>query len=237
MEVSASRGGLRLARRLHAAVLMLVSLVLGHEAVFATQHGLGPGLARAMSDGGHDGYWPIFALAVLAAGGATLGWALLRLQRLASERRRAADAATRPGHRAVPAAAYLRGVVEIWHWLLPLTLLGFVLIENVEHLLHDGQPIGLGALLWDHPAALPVLAAVSLGLAAMGASVRWRERVLLMRAARGEGQIVRARTHAVVIPPAWAVVAALCRHYWTGLRSVSRRAPPRLATIAISRGR
>jgi len=222
---------------LHAAVLMLVSLVLGHEAVFATRHGLGPDLARAMSEGGHDGYWPVFAVSVLAAGGVLLGWALVRLRRLASQRRRATHSPRRVGRRPVPAGGYLRVVVEIWRWLLPLTLLSFVLIESVEHLLHDGHLIGLGALGSAHPTALPVLAAVSLALAALGASVRWRERVLLMPAPRGDGQIVLAGTPAVVVPPAWATVAALCRHHWTALRSVSRRAPPRLAPIAISRGR
>jgi hypothetical protein len=217
---------------------MLVSLVLGHEAVFATQHGLGPELARAMRDGGHDGYWPVFALAVLTAGGLVLGGAVLRLHRLGSRRRRATQATPRPGRRSVLALGYLRGVLEIWRWLLPLTLLSFVLIENVEHLLHDGYRIGLGAILGsDHPTALPVLAAVSLALAALGASVRWRERILLMRAPRRENRFVLAASPAVVIPPAWAVVAALCRTFWTGLRSVSRRAPPRLATIAIPRGR
>jgi hypothetical protein len=238
MEVSASRGGLRLARRLHALVLLLVSLVLGHQAVFTTQHGLGADLARAMRDGGHDGYWPVFAVTVLAAGSATLGWALLRLQGLASQRPRARGMTPRASRSGVSTATYLRGVVGIWRWLLPLTLLSFVLIENVEHFLQDGHPVGLGALLGSgHPTALPVLTAVSLALAAVGASVRWRERVLLMRAPRGNGEIVLARTPAIVIPPAWAVVAALCRHHWTGLRSVCRRAPPRLAPIAIPRGR
>jgi hypothetical protein len=238
MEVSASRGGLRLARRLHALVLLLVSLVLGHQAVFTTQHGVGADLARAMRDGGHDGYWPVFAVTVLAAGGATLGWALLRLQRLASQRRRARGATARAGGGGVTRAGYLRGLVEIWRWLLPLTLLSFLLVENIEHLLHDGHPTGFGALLGsDHPTALPVLAAISLALAALGASVRWRERTLLLRAPRGVSEIVLARTAAVVIPPAWAVVAALCRHHWTGLRSVGRRAPPRLAFIAIPSGR
>lgn len=237
MEVSASRGGLRRARRLRAVVLMLVSLVLGHEAVFATQHGLGPDLARAMSAGGHDGYWPLFAVSVLAAGGALLGWALLRLQRLASQRRRPTHSPPRAARRAVSAAGYLRGVIEIWRWLLPLTLLSFVLIESVEYLLHDGHLIGLGALGSAHPTALPVLAAVSLALAALGASVRWRERVLLLRAPRRDREIVPAGTPAVLVPPAWAVVAALCRHHWTALRSVSRRGPPRLAPVAISLGR
>ena len=222
---------------MHAVVLLLVSLVLGHQAVFSTQHGLGADLARAMRDGGHDGYWPVFAVTVLVAGGATLGWALLRLQRLASQRRRATEAWPRAGRRAVKTAGYLRGVVEIWCWLLPITLLSFVFIENLEHLLHDGHAIGLGALLSDHPTALPVLTVVSLALAALGASVRWRERTLLLRAPRRASEIIRAGTPAVVMPPAWAFVAALCRHYWTGLRSVSRRAPPRLTFIAIPRGR
>lgn len=221
---------------MHALVLLLVSLVLGHQAVFSTEHGLGADLARAMHDGGHDGYWPVFAVTVLTAGGATLCWMLLRLQRLASQRRPATGSRPRR-RRDVSAAGYFRGVVEIWRWLLPLTLLSFALIENVEHLLHGGHAIGLGALLSDHPTALPVLAAVSLALAALGASVRWRERILLMRAPRGQGEIVLAGPPALLVPPAWAIVAALCRHHWTGLRSVGRRAPPLLAPIAIVRGR
>jgi hypothetical protein len=42
-----------------------ISLLLGHNTVFATQFGLEDDLRRAMTGGGHDGYWTAFSLVIL----------------------------------------------------------------------------------------------------------------------------------------------------------------------------
>jgi hypothetical protein len=38
-------------------LLALVSLFLGHDAVYAAEHGIGAGFASAMTELGHGAYW------------------------------------------------------------------------------------------------------------------------------------------------------------------------------------
>src|SRR6476620_7942815 len=89
MVVHTDRGRARALRWLRLLALAPISLLVGHDAVFASQFGLGDDLRRAMTGGGHDGYWMAFSLVitVLAAGlvareglkAARLQWRLSRV--------------------------------------------------------------------------------------------------------------------------------------------------------------
>ena len=123
MELVASRPVARISRLVRNASLLLACVVIGHQAVFVAQHGVGAEFAHAMSAGGHDGYWLAFATLVLLLAGATSSQKLLRLLHLSrrSDRqplRVRGDGRRRAGSTAP--AGYLREAAGIWLWLLPL---------------------------------------------------------------------------------------------------------------------
>jgi hypothetical protein len=105
------------------------------------------------------------------------------------------------------------------------TALVFLIQENVEHLVATGSWFGLAPLDGRlHPDALPLLVAASLVVAAAGAFVRWRVRVL-------EGRLELAarsfpRPAADRADRAWRLVAAACRHRRLLVRLDAGRAPP-----------
>jgi hypothetical protein len=220
----------RLLRALRFGLLALVSLALAHEAIFAAQYGIGPGFARAMQSGGHDGYWPIFSVVVVVA--ATMV-GLRAVVRLGGSGR--STVRHDPGNlgRDEPGRArpgYRRELAGLW---LPLTLavtVAFAVQENLEHFFGHGHLIGLGALTGpEYPLALPVLAVVSLLAAALGALVRWRIAVLEARRA-GRAHVTRPRgLTARRPPPGWGDIAAIRALAWFLVRLDAGRAPPRAA--------
>ena len=219
----------RVARLLGVArfgLLALVSVGIAHDAVFAAEHGFGAGFAAAMSAGGHDGYWPAFSVAVVIALTLLGCWAVIRVGRsLASgsdDGRTGVAAPIVTGCRTY--GEELRG---LWLRLLALTATAFTLQENVEHLVGHGHIIGIGALTGpEYPLALPVIAGVTLVIAALGALVRWRLAVLEARLA-GRIHQPRQRGHAARRPaPTWAVVAALRLRTLFLVRPDAGRAPP-----------
>jgi hypothetical protein len=221
-----TRSGLaRWAPRVRLALLLLVAVFVGHDAVYLAQYGLGSTLAQVMTDRGHDGYWlalvglSAIAGALLLAGAATV---LLRLhQRLSGlPPTTAARAATTTG------LAYLPEVLRLWRVLLPATILLFALQENAEYLFAHGDVLGIEAIVGPNaPLAIPVLAIVTLALAALGGLVRWRIAVLSARIARSIGAGFE-RVFAAEPAREWTRIHDLAPHRWIRSRLDAGRAPP-----------
>jgi hypothetical protein len=68
-------------------MLAVVSLLVGHELVYALRYGVGAALARAMTARGHDGYWPLFLVVAGTALVLLLVAAAVRHQRFRSRLR------------------------------------------------------------------------------------------------------------------------------------------------------
>jgi hypothetical protein len=220
----------RTARLLDGVRLLLLALVsvgVAHDAVFAAEHGIGAGFAAAMSAGGHDGYWPAFSVAVVLAVTLLSGWAAIQIVRVAA-RSTSARPRTHPATPTPP--GYGHDLRRLWLPLLGLTAAAFTVQENIEHLVGHGHLLGLGALAGpEYPLALPVIALVTLLVAAAGALVRWRIAVL---EARLGGRLHRPRPRGLAAdrPAAgWADIAALRLHARFLVRPAAGRAPPRSA--------
>jgi hypothetical protein len=129
-----------------------------------------------------------------------------------------------------PARTYGQDLRGLWLPILALTLAAFTVQENVEHLVGHGHLIGLGALAGpEYPLALPVIAMVTLLVAAAGALVRWRIAALEARLV-GRLDDPRPRGLAADRPaPGWADIAALRLQARFLIRPAPGRAPPRPA--------
>lgn len=159
--------------------LVLASLALSHHLVYFLAHGPGESYSRAMTEAGHDRYWTTFLLLV---GVVTVVLTVVGLRQLQRLTRLAA--AARVGHLDVIDAGadrFARLLVPLWLRLALLTAIAFLLQENLETLSVGQAAPGLGAVSGGHAAALPIIAAVSLLIAAVRALVCWRRDVLLAR--------------------------------------------------------
>jgi hypothetical protein len=154
--------------------LAAVALLISHDATFLVQVGPGEALAGALREAGHA-YWGAASAVLLLIGlvaGARIGIRLFQLRRRAS-----ALAAQAP---AVPRAAWLRRAAANWGRLTLIVAVGFVVQENIEHVLTHGHAPGLGALAGpESPLALPVIAAITLVAALVATAVRVAERRLV----------------------------------------------------------
>jgi hypothetical protein len=204
--------------RLRNAVLILFALFVAHDAIYVVQFGVGARFATAMTVRGHDGYWAPVSLIIGLAAAATFLAALAVISRL---ERQAASVAPEPSSE----PGYLHELASTWLRLFPTVGVLFLLQENVEHFLVGGHLAGLGAVLG--PDALPVLAATTFGVAALGSIVRWRIRVLEALVAATKRPIY-ARPSALRQPREWADIAAAAPHRWTLARRDAGRAPPRI---------
>ena len=159
--------------RLRNAVLVVFALFVAHDAIYVAQYGVGTDLARAMTVGGHDGYWAPVSLVIAGAGALafliTIGL-LGRLERRASQ---SADGAISAG------PSYFRELASAWIRLFPLVALLLGLQENLERFVADGHLAGLWALFGpDASAVMPVLALTTLvSWLPLGSLIRWRVRV------------------------------------------------------------
>ncbi len=214
----------RVLRAVRLAMLGLVSLAIAHDAIFAAQYGFGAAFARAMRDGGHDGYWPVFSMVAVVAATVLGLRAAVRLGRLRETDRATRLVAAAPRSRE---RGYRRELIGLWPPLFVLVAVAFAVQENVEHLAGHGHVIGLGALTGpEYPLALPVLALVTLAAAAIGALVRWRITVLTARLA-GRAPVGRRRRLGARRPsPRWTDIAAIRAHAWFLVRLDAGRAPP-----------
>lgn len=194
------------------------SLLVAHDAVFFVQVGPGEPLARALRGGSH-GYWSA-ASAVLVASAVLAAIAVAR--RLALLHRHARSLVPGPRGRRGGARARIRLIPGLWVRLLAIVALGFLLQENFEHLGHHGHVIGVAALYGsEYPLALPVLAAVTLVAATVGAAVLGIERHLLATIASLARRAIRAPRRAVRPP-----FELLARHRSPMANRVAGRAPP-----------
>jgi hypothetical protein len=57
MIFGAPQDRVRLGRGLCTGILAIYALLIAHDAIFLVQYGAGPDIARAMAEGGNDGYW------------------------------------------------------------------------------------------------------------------------------------------------------------------------------------
>jgi hypothetical protein len=230
MVMSVSPRSARRWSRLRFGVLLLVTALVGHDAVFASQFGLGDGFRQAMTAGGHDGYWMAFSVVIVALGMLALareavrGW---RLSRQAAghevRRRRVLPQAETAGF-----AGYVAELRRIWPRLFVATALLFTIQENLEHVAAGQATHGLGSLIGtEHPFAVPVLAVVVGMAAALGALVRWRVRLLEIRAANAAAHRPPMRGPRVLRPArSWWGIAAIHRFAWFLVRLDASRAPP-----------
>jgi hypothetical protein len=216
------------------AALLPLSLLLGHEAVFVLQFGIGDGLRQAMSAGGHDHYWTAFTVVITAVSAGLFLREVGRAARLQSrlrELRRSAPAVPGPVSALTQGGAWRAEFRGMWPSLFAITAAGFTVQENLEHLGAGQAPHGLGSLIGgEHPLALPILALVSGAIAAIGALIRWRVRSLEARVAAARAATARRR-HPRAIAPAreWPAIGALRAHAWFLVRLLAGRAPPAIA--------
>ncbi len=212
------------AARLRLGVLALVSLLIAHTAIYAAQYGLGDRFAGAMSGAGHDGWWLPASLAILGVGLVALLHVLGVLSRLESVARDVPEERLRPGDAAGP--RFAPEVLTIWRRLFLVVAVLFAVQENLEHLVMQGHLPGVDVLGGaEYPLALPILAAVTLTLAALGALVRWRIatlRALVSRATRP----IREPIVADVAARRWRIVGELAPRRWMVARLDAGRAPP-----------
>ena len=215
---------------LRLLALLPISLLVAHEAVFGVQYGLGEAFARAMSAGGHDGYWTAFSLVIAALTVAFLAREGLRATRLQLRVRSAGGAGRRASvHRQRgEGGSWRREFRSIWPLLFAGTVAAFAVQENLEHIASGEAPHGLGSLIGpEHPLAIPILALVTAIVAAAGALIRWRVHILELRVARAARASDRRR-HPRSIAPAreWPVTGSLRAHAWFLVRLLAGRAPP-----------
>ncbi len=209
-------------RRMRSVLLLVVALVVAHDAVYAVRFGPGPDLAHALGGDQHHLHHP--ALLLMAVGAAiVLGlFAVVRIARL-TQRATGLGA----GSRDQPSTIELRREWRsIWRFLGPRVVLLLLLQENAEHLFGHGHFEGLSVYLAPESLlSLPVILAVTALIALAGALVRWREEALGRRIRAALAR--RPRTTTAHRPsPGWGVVAAICRHRWILLRRDLGRAPP-----------
>ena len=137
--------------------LAAVALLMSHDAVFLVQLGPGESLARALRGAGH-GYWGAATMGLAAAalvGAGAVAWRLIALR----------GRVTKLGARLRPVAGRtcLARAGAMAPRLFAVVAVGFLVQENVEHMVSHGHAPGLGALLGpEYPLALPVIAAISL---------------------------------------------------------------------------
>jgi len=219
--IAASTGFARQLRRLRFAALVVVGVLLVHDAVFAAQYGLGERRDAVLAATTHD-YWPVFTALALLVGGLGLAAAATVLLRLHRALRRLP-----PVPRPAGTPGYAGELLRIWPRLFLAVTLAFALQENVEHLAAGRGLPGLWALSWpEYPLALPVIAAVTFLLAAAGAWLRWRTDVLAGRLAAARAVAPR-RVDLRLAPAArWRLVAATLAHARILARRDAGRAPP-----------
>jgi cytochrome b561 len=164
-------------RQWRFGLLAAACLLVGHNAVYLVELGPGERMAQELRHAGHA-YWPIASL-LLAAGAVLLALMVLRrLLHLTDTARGLPDVAGTGPH-------YAARFGQLWLRLMALVVAGFVLQENVEHLLTHHHMPGVAALIGpEHPLALAVLAGVSGLAAALGALVAGHEAELLARIAQ-----------------------------------------------------
>lgn len=222
-DVSArARRGLRIAR---LCVLVAVSVVVAHAAVYAAHAPHGGELAAAMRARGHDGHWLATVALTAAIAALVAGHAAFRAWRLA---RQFPDRDATVGR----AAAYRSELVALWPLLFVGTTVAFLGLENAEHLAARGHLTGIEPLVGgEHAFSLPILAAITAAIAAAGAFVRWRVAILEAGVAAARLRLARrSPRHSGATRGEWQSASAVAAHKWLLVRSRRGRAPPSTAS-------
>jgi hypothetical protein len=205
--------------RFRLGTLAAVAFVLTHDAVFLLTDGGSFGLALART--GHGDQWTgtVIVVAGLAISLAVAGAVrLVRLSHLAAELN-AGDIAVLEGR----PSDLLSHLLKAWLLILPVALVLFVIVENLEHLSVGLPAPGLGVLgSAQYHSVLGLFAVVSLLAALVDALYRWRRDVLVARieAARTRvrhGSAVLVRRHLPWLDR---------RHASITSNRISGRAPP-----------
>lgn len=231
MLVLASPQIARLAGLVRLALLTLVAVHLAHDAVYVVHFGTGHELESAMGERGHDAYWPTFTLIGIAAGvGLAAFWAIrvAVLSRAAGRSDHGVAAWQRPV--AAGGSGYVAELARLWAGLWALVIPLYLVLENVEGFLVGGRLLGFEPLAGGETRlAVPVIALLTLALAAVGALVRWRIQVLEARIARGAARPSWEPAPARAPAVEWGPVGLLAAHRWIAGRLDAGRAPPALS--------
>lgn len=208
--------------RFRLATLAMVAFVLAHDLVFLTTDGGSFGLALART--GHGDQWTgtVIVVASLAIGLAVFGSIrLIGLSRLARELN-AGSISVRAG-RVSDLAVHL---VRAWLLILPVALVLFVGVENLEHISVGLPAPGLSVLgSTQYHSVIAVFALVSFLAALVDALYRWRRDLLVARIDAARARLQRRPTQVVRHGLPWLDR----RHASIADTRISGRAPPRSA--------
>ena len=196
---------------LRFALLVGIVLIGGHDATYAIANGIG-GMAAALRDTGHDGYWAPTVALVAALAAVVAASALARRGRLVAELR-TLDARRRSiGLRELVAAPTFFLAAR----LLVVALVVFTLQENVEHYTaHAGHSPGFGVLGGHgYGSTLPIFVTLAVLAAAIARYFAADTAALVAAIAsvrglpRSHGRVVSRRPDWVNLPRAVAVGAS-----------------------------
>jgi hypothetical protein len=109
--------------------------------------------------------------------------------------------------------------------MFPVVTALLLVQENLEHLASAGHAAGLEPIA--SPLAVLAVALAVLGVAGLGALVRWRIKEIEARLATACRRSWPRSTAVPVPPHAW-IAAAFHRHRWLLIRDDPGRAPPTL---------
>jgi hypothetical protein len=197
-----------------------LSLVLAHDAIFLVQVGPGETLVATLRTAGHA-YWEVASLALAAAAIVAGACTWLRMRRL---RDRAGSLGA-----AAPNPLLAPRVLGAWVRLAGVVAIGFLVQENVEHVIAHGHAPGFGALVGpEYPLAIPVIGLISGFAAIVAALVSTRREALVVAIEAALRRMLRAPRF-IARPPArlLAGIGSILAAEGAG------RAPPALAVASI----
>lgn len=195
-----------LRRALLPAFLIAVAFALGHQITYVVEYGSNAGNALARS--GHDLQWTVAVASIAVFSILLVALAARELHRLSGEARGLADA----GSRRTSLAALVADTVPLALAILVVSLIGFVIVENLEYAAAGLASPGLTLLLSpEHQVTLIVFELVSLAVAFVAALYRWRRDVLVeliefARRLRPHGRALLGPRTAVLTLPASSIV-------------------------------
>ena len=207
--------------RVRLAALATVAFVLAHDLIFLITDGRSYGLALAQTGHGEQWTGTVVIVAGLAITLAILGTArLVALSRLA--RALDAGAITVRGGRPGDLAGHL---VRSWLAIMPIALVLFIVVENIEHLSVGLPAPGLSVLgSSQYHSVLGVFAMVSLLAALVDALYRWRRDILVARIEAARARLRRRPARVARRSLPWVDL----RHAAITGNRISGRAPPLL---------
>lgn len=203
------------------AALLPASLVLSHDLSFLLEYGRA--YAAVLRATGHDGRWEMAVAFVLAASVALAVVAGARLVVLWQSACRL-DRGCGPSF-AEASASFAHVLLAVWARLAVATTVAFLLLENVERIAAGGTAPGLAPIVGAGGVSpLPILALVSLAVAAVGALLAWAPTALRARIAAALAARRRRPAGWAPRPAAAPAIRPMGPLAW----NLGRRAPPPL---------